>query len=416
MRESLPLFFLTVFLRGIYFLNRPFENPEWSAHWNLASGLLKYGTLGYAGEKVTNIEPGYPFMIAAGRLLGGHAGFAWLQIMIAGLGAVFIQRLAQTMTNDRRIGVVAAVLYAFYPYLIGQSVQIIEVTLFTSLLAACAYFFSRPSSFKNSVFCGIFFGLALLTRSMIFPAFVMAGAVLLWQKRARDFAVIMLTMTSLVIPWMVRSHAVDGSWVPPRSGWNFLQGNCPYSDKIIPKYNPDLLDVYVNELLNRKKPEWAEADYPALAREMDDFFTAEAWEFIKAHPWRTLKLKLLNVFYLFHPRIVPFYGMDAGTRITFTGPETFEIKNIPKRGILKEAAHSIFYGFIFLTAAAGIFIRRKRWMQDIFLYLIIFNFTAVYALYWPATRLRAPMDFIFMIFSACFLVASFSRKKVHENV
>lgn len=413
---ALALFVLTVLPRIFYFFSRPYEDPSWSPHWNLAAGLLQFGTLGYHGEKVTNIEPGYPFFIAAGRLLGrGLTPVILLQIAAAGAGAVFIYRLAVELSKDKRAAFLAGLFYAFYPYLIGQSAEIIEVTLFTSLLAASAYFFSARPSALQAVSCGAAFGLTLLTRSMIFPAFALGLLFLCFQKRFRHALIVFLVTVAVALPWMLRNRAVDGSWVPPRSGWNLLQGNCPYSDKIIPRYNPDLLDAYVNRLLDKEKPEWSEAEGPQLGRQIDDYFTAKAKAFMKEHPWRTARLKVLNVFYLFHPRIVPFYGMDAGTRIDFTGPETFEIRNLPERGALKEAAHSIFYGFILLTALGGIYLRRNCWREDMFLYFIIFNFTVVYSVYWPATRLRVPMDFILMFFSAVFAVSVYDRFQVKAH-
>ena len=126
-------------------------------------------------------------------------------------------------------------------------------------------------------------------------------------------------------------------------------------------------------------------------------------------------MKITNVFYLFCPRIVPLYGIDARSRIIFTGPETFNIQNVASRGFLKEGAHFVFYTFVFLTGLAGMYLRRTFWKKDFLFYLVILNFTAVYSFYWPATRLRAPMDFIFMVFSAVFLETVYGRLKRKEH-
>lgn len=400
------------FLPGAAFLAvSGVSDPRWSAHWNLSSGLLRHGTLGYQGERVTNIEPGYPFFLALARAIAGENLYLvlLLQVAVAALGAVFLYLLTQELTGNRKAAWLAAGFYSFYPYLIGQSIAIIEVPLFTPFLIGCACFYiraCRQPGFWNNLLCGLVFGLTILIRSMIFPALALSLAALLWQKKLRIFFTVSAVSIAVISPWLFRSHSVDGTWVPPRSGWNLLQGNCPYSDKIIPAYNPDLLDAYVSLLLDRERPDLANApERDTLAREVDAFFKDKAVAFMKEHPWRTVQLKLRNVLYFFYPRIVPFQSMNENSRIYFLDGENFKLEGIPVRDWKKELAHSVSYTFLLAAAAIGWCRRRKFWREDLFFYFVIFNFTVVYSLYWPATRLRVPMDFIFMFYAACALTA-----------
>lgn len=416
------LFLLAAAVRGVFLLTKlPLEDPRWSPHWNLATGLLKYGTFGYQGERVTNIEPGYPVFLALSRwIFQENLALVFLsQIAVSALGVLFLYALTLRITENVRTARLSALFFTLYPYLIGQSVSIIEVTLVASILILCAYFWAaanRTQSLKSAVFCGLVFGLTFLTRSMVLPCFAFCLLAFVFQKKFKVFFASSLIFLAVVLPWALRSYSVDGTIVPPRSGWNFLQGNCAYSDKVIPAYNPDLLDAYVSQLLEKERPDLSEGpDRETLGRDVDRFFTAKAFEFIKENPWRFLKLKILNVFYLYHPRIVPFHSMDRQTKIHFTGPETFEIEGIPERGAAREFAHFIFYGFLLLSGIAGIWMRRRQWRKDLFFYFLALNFTLVYALYWPATRLRAPMDFIFMFFSAYALTNSGRIKKLFRG-
>ena len=58
---------------------------------------------------------------------------------------------------------------------------------------------------------------------------------------------------------------------------------------------------------------------------------------------------------------------------------------------------------ILIAGVLGMAARRREWRADIMLYGIVATFAAVYSIYWPATRLRAPMDIILMVFAAAWL-------------
>ncbi len=411
-------FFLSLLPRLAFLFLRPVEDPSWSHYWNLSSGLMNFHTLGYSGEQVTNIEPGYPFFLAAARAMtgGNVTGVFFVQVLVASLGGPLVCALAMRMGACLKAAFFAAVVFAFYPYLIGQSTVVIEVPVFTTLLmgsCVCYAWLNQKPGVLAAIACGLIMGLTILVRTMVLPAF--AAGLLVLALRRQWKAALMAGFVFFVVagPWFWRSYRIDGSIIPPRGGWNFLQSACPYSKKIIPEYNPDILDSYVSLLLQKERPDLVDApDRPTLGKEVDDFFSAKAWEFVRSHPGEVLWMKLKNIFYLFHPRIVPFQSMDENTRIEFTGPEDFKITGIPKRPAGFELAYTLTYAPVFLLACAGIFFRWKNRRQDLFLYLIILNFTAVYSICWPATRLRVPMDFILIVFAAFAVERLLSRRPV----
>ena len=278
--------------------------------------------------------------------------------------------------------------------------MIIEVAVFTTLLILCCASYIQMKSAGGAVLCGLIFAATLLTRMMIAPALFGAILILLVQKRWKQAAIICGVLAVCLGPYFLRNYSIDGSFIPPRSGWNLLQGNNPYASKVIPAYNPDLMDIYVSEVMTKEHPEWLDETHPPPVREVDRFFRDKAWQYMKAHPLETLKLKLLNVLYLFHPRIVPFYSMDENTVLHLKGESDIEVTGAPSRGFPAEAGHALYYGFILLTALPGFYLRRKEWRTESIFFLILLNFTLVYAYHWPATRLRAPLDFILIFYSA----------------
>jgi len=88
------------------------------------------------------------------------------------------------------------------------------------------------------------------------------------------------------------------------------------------------------------------------------------------------------------------------------------VEHASNRSLTKELIHSLSYGFIFLTALIGIYLRRKEARTDLILYLIALSFIVVYSLYFPTTRLRAPMDFVLIFYSAYAIESFLKRLKI----
>jgi hypothetical protein len=192
---------------------------------------------------------------------------------------------------------------------------------------------------------------------------------------------------------------VDGSFLPTRGGDNLLAGNNAYADLVIPGYNTDLLGDYARSLRQKEAPQLANAG----ELEIDAFYRDKAIEWILDEPYRALRLKFLNVAYFFLPRIVPYHATGENTRLVFSADGGIRVEGIPARSALAEWLHGISYGIIFLTALAGVWLRRKEAGRDAILYLMLLGFVVVGSVFFPATRLRAPVEFVLMFFSACAL-------------
>lgn len=413
---------LSAFLPRFIFLwiSSPSDPSSWSHYWNLSTGLLRFGTFGYAGERVTNVEPGYPILLAVLRLLTRDQLF-WVltgQIILTSFGAVLIFELLRKFRIQKSLSILGALLYSFYPYLIGQASSVIEVSILSTLLILNSVCYLQAWQHKKGFYalvCGLSFLATIYIRMMVLPAVAASVLVFLFHGRWKTFAYVTFICVLGLLPWFLRNAHIDGSFIPPRSGWNLIQGNCPYSDRIIPSYNPDLLGSYVTKLLEKERPDLVTApDRESLGREVDDFLSAKSFQFMRENPWETVWLRLKFAFYLFYPRIVPFYSMDESTHIEWIGDRDFRVVGIPDRGFWRETAHSLAYGFILFMGIFGMLKRRKITPEESFFYFLLINFTLVYAFYWPATRLRAPIDFIFMIYTAFALESFFNRKALHR--
>jgi 4-amino-4-deoxy-L-arabinose transferase-like glycosyltransferase len=400
------LVFLLCFIPRLAYLWWATPGAPHALYFELSDSLLFSGVLGFEGHPSTAFEPLYPLFLAAARWLTGDT-LAWvlvLQIAVASLGAVYFYRLCLLLADERtaRIGVL---LFSFYPYLVRQSVSIIEITVLATLLVATAFYFCRIAGARSAAVAGAAFGLTLLARMAVLPALVLGVAFLAYKGRRAQALVVALTAFLVALPMGLRNLQVDGSFLPTRSGDNLLAGNNRYADQVIPDYNIDLLIGYVRSLHEQKAPQVANAGEP----QMDAFYRDKAIEWMLEEPLRALRLKLLNIAYFFHPRIVPYHPVDENTVLVFTADAGIRVDGSPARSALGEWLHAISYSVIFLAALAGMWLRRKQFGRDAILYLMLLGFIVVSSVFFPATRLRAPVEFVLMFFSACAL-ARWSRR------
>jgi len=404
----LSLLCLAPRLGCLFFHFRP-ENLI-SFYWELSNGLLHNGMLSINGIKTTAFEPLYPLFLAGTRWITGDHKFLVLifQIVIGMIGCLYLYELGGLLARNKRVGLVASLLYSFYPYFIYQAGMIMEITLFATLLIISAYYYCKASNLKNSICCGIFFGLTILIRATALPILLLGIGALVIRKSYREAFLVLSTSILMLLPMAIRNYQIDGSFLLTRSGENLFDGNLEYSDKLIPAYNVDLLRPYVYGILEKERPDLIKGD----RKKKDQFFTQKALQFMIDHPWRTFRLKLKNIAYLFHPRLVPFYPMIEDSKLILEEAEGWRVENVGKRSFMKEFVHSFSYTFILLTALVGIYLRRKEARTDLILYLIALSFIVVYSLYFPTTRLRAPMDFVLIFYSAYAIESFLKRLKI----
>lgn len=412
--HSLAYFILAFLPRALYLtahqLTHPRDELKLGFHWPLATRLLQNRGLSLDGEKVT-FEPLYAFFLAAARwITRDHFILVLiLQVMICAVAAVFLHKLAWVLTHNRTIAWYTVLAYSVYPYFIRQSIVVGEVSLLTTLLIIATYYYCqssrKPSRGRDALACGISFGLAILTRPSVLPVWMMGFMALFIKRCFRSAALIFFAAFLLLLPFLIHNHAIDGSFFPARSGIELWKGNCEYSDRLLPAYNLDLVKTYLYTVREKERPELSEYGMNESGR----YFTQKAFAFMKEHPVRTLKLKLRNIFYLFYPRLIPFYPLGEKTEFVFDSNGGFQIHHLPRREIWTELAYTIPYGFLFLTGLAGLILRRKEIGGDLILLLTGISFCIVYSVYFPTTRYRAPMDFVLMFYSACFMARLMPR-------
>jgi hypothetical protein len=412
-RESFLILSLAVLARLLYLLlaRPPFD----SDYWTLSDSLLRDGSLGFGGIPTTAFEPGYPLFLAMARVLVGHRVLLVqvIQCSVAACGAIFLYRLATSLTGTRRVGAIAAVLYAGYPLLVRHSPDGTDAALMTTLLIAFAAEFVTGAAPRRAAQAGIWLGLAVLTRAMALPLIALAAAVHWWNGDRRSAAALAATALVVIAPYAVRNYALNGSLLPTRSGLNLFISNSAYTASIFPDYGPDILGDYAQSVLDRPAHALL-PESPALERERDAAWTRLALQEMRRHPLRTASLKARNVLYFFSPRLVPYHEPTDATRILLGENGQFIVENSPPRRIMHQLLYAVSYTPVLALAVAGVWLRRRDIGRDAILWCVVVTFVAAHAVYFPTTRYRVPIEFVLLFFASVALDRAIPRvRAVH---
>jgi 4-amino-4-deoxy-L-arabinose transferase-like glycosyltransferase len=368
----------------------------------LATSLIRTGHFGFDGVPSTYIEPLYPAFLAGARMITGDVQqlVLLLQIALASLGGVLLYRLGSWLANPR-VGLYAAVFYALDPYLIRQSVALLDVTLCTTLAIAAAWQLSKMDRVRDAVAAGTLLGLLMLTRASFAAACLGAAIWLAWRGRGRLAGVMLAAVLVVQAPWMVRNARLDGSPLPSRIGENLYMSTSSYAT-LVPVHDIDLLvplglaDVGT-EVEHRQLP-------PVLEqRAIDQAMLERAFAFMREHPGRVLWLKARNALYLFDPRLLPRYAKSAAAFATEEAG-VVRVFNEQRRPWVEELSYALARTVLMLLAAIGI-VRRGIAANDAPLLILLATNAAVCVVFFPTSRLMAPVMFVVTFYAAAGLDA-----------
>lgn len=369
------------------------RSPPQTYYDELAGGLLSTGTFGFGGVPSTYMEPLYPAFLAAANVLTAESAPAVTiaQIAVAAIGGVLLYRLASDLAGPRA-GVCAGVIYALYPYLVRQSVAHLEITLCATLAIAATLALTRAGTTRGAIGAGLLFGLLMLARTS-FAAAAVAGALwLAWHVSGRVAVVMLLTALAVIAPWLVRNARIDGSPLPSRIGENLYLSTSPYA-AAVPVHDIDLLvPLALAEMNSLQLPAGREE------RGMDDVMLARAFTFIREHPGHALWLKARNALYLFSPLLLPRDAKRSGAFAEMEGT-TVRIVNAARRPWFEDVSHGVAQGALLLLAAFGI-ARRGLRAGDAPLLIMLGAQAAVCVVFFPTTRLMAPVMFVVMFYAS----------------
>ena len=380
-----------------------------TAYDSYARNLLTTGVYGQQpGVPDAALPPLYSVVLAG---LYGLAGRGHLQLGLfhSLLDCASILMLAhigrRLLPAGRTAGLLAGLTFALYPYLVFQSLTLIDTSLFICLLHAFLLLLillregARPTrrTWLLAGLGGVMLGLSLLTRPVVAPLALLAALwfllrLSLWQTILRLLPVALVSLL-LLLPWIARNFALYAAFVPisTTSGANLWQGNnaqtvatlrAGYDAQwIIGPQSEEQLDAPAhNAALSALALDWLRAN-PALLPEL-------WWVKLLTH-WSIDVTPLRN---------------PVGDELPPDDPVL--AYSTPLFDQIGRMVHRIYFGGLLLLALAGLALTRQHWREVSLLWLVQLSMTLVYVVYHPSTRYRAPTDPLLFLFSASALLAA----------
>lgn len=375
-----------------YHLRGQFFTSGDQSYDDIAEQLLHGHGFTMNGHPYADNPPVYPLLVAAAFGAFGHGwwAIAVLQSLIDSVSALLVLALGRRLFEPA-VGVLAAIAYAFYPYLAGQAVEIMDTSVFVCALLLFLYLTVRSAkagAWQYAAGAGATAGIAFLIRppvavvAILFPLLL---AVLGLGRGAigRATVVAVLAGAVAIAPWTVRNAVDFHAFVPgaAKAGVNFWKGNSPHAAEYISEgRSVDLL----TERADAPRP-------PANLNvvQADAWWEHRGFAWIRAHPgaWaHGLWVKL-----------IAFWTWNLNPR---TSGETGT----------KNGVYTLTYAPLLLLALAGTVLGALQCRRAaLFLWAVLLVFTAVHVLTVGYTRLRAPIDPLLMLLASMLMVALVRR-------
>ena len=348
--------------------------------------------------------PLYPYMLAVliKVFSADTFGLRFFQIILGTL-SVGLLGLAGRHAFNRKVGVIAAVMYALYPPAIYYD-GIIQKTALASfllclLLAQCAYL-NRRASKRYAVFAGMTLGLLVLTREnalLWIPVIPVWMALRISTDRAGKIWAVAsygLGLAVVLFPVAARNASLGGEWSPTtfQAGPNFYIGNNLQSNGLYKPLVP-----------GHETPKYERADAQRLAerdtgrtltsREVSSFWFEKSFDEIQQDPARWIRLLMIKSLMVVNRFEVP----DVESMRVY---RDFSIT-------LRVLAPLWHFGILCPLAIWGVVVTRKRWRRLSLFYAFTLVMIAAVVGFFILGRYREPLAPLLIIFAAAGLPVLF---------
>lgn len=398
------------------------------AYDEYARNLVDTGVYGREpGTPDAGLPPLYSYVLSLiYRLLGRHylavgaAHILFDALSIALLYDICRRLLARDPLLGERVGALAGLFFALYPYLIFQNLTLNDTALWILLLHLFVWLLiglrEREALDRGTLLlaaeAGAVLGIATLARALL-PALALLAVIwflfkLSWAQTLLRLLPVALVGLLVVLPWQIRGQRLYGDFVPIalNSGENIFQGNNPQAVAVFRAgYDVQWLTA---------PPGIPPVEEPARR---NNALAEAGWRYLREHPAAIPELLLIKLQVYWNPQVTPLRNLregeqltvDAGGRVLIISGEGSQIGvtaanaayqddglfNVVGRGV-----HVVYFGGLLLLALAGLWLSRREWRMLSLLVFAQLSQTLMYLLFHPSTRYRSPTDPLLFVFSA----------------
>lgn len=398
------------------------------AYDEYALNLLETGIYGRVkGVPDAGLPPLYSYVLAlVYGVFGRHyLAVGALHIFFDALSIALLFEICRRIfprpeRHGGRIGALAGLSFALYPYLIFQNLTLNDTALWILLLHLFVWLLIRlrdsdrfdRATFAISIGAGLTLGVSVLARALLPPLALLAA---LWfllkfspRQTLRRLLPVAIVSIMIPLPWVVRAGNLYGGFVPIalNSGENIYQGNNPYATAVfragydVQWLTPPIDAPPTDEPLRRNA-----------------FFADAGWRFLRENPVQALDLMLVKLLVYWNPQVTPLNNLRQGERLSVD--ETGAVVILSGEGshlgvtaanaayqqegifnVVGRKLHILSFGGLCLLAIAGVWLSRREWRTLSLLYFVQISQTLIYLLLHPSTRYRSPTDPLLFVFSA----------------
>ena len=347
--------------------------------------------------------PLWPFVIAfVYHVLGEHNIYVRLLLCVVGSGTcVLLYQFGKELFSER-VGILAGVMGAIYPFLYVYDGLLYSESLYIFLLLALCYVLYRLQRRPRTILMilsGVLIalltytrpnGLALLVACVAWFALLGWLKALSWRDVGRGAVIVVVVSLALLAPWTLRNYKDMHALVPVAIGdGKVLLGAYNYETA-----DPVYQDGYYagTWIIPTEVTPWVSVQFPqacggACEVQRDDTYKAEALQWIKTHPQDISFLvseHLINTW-----QVVPQEADLAINRFPDRSSSAFVV-------LMMETMTPI----LFALALLGLLVTGKRWRDLLFLYGVVLITLAECIAYYGIPRFRAPIEPILILLAA----------------
>ena len=413
----------------VFAFSEPGANIHGSvAYDEYALNLLETGVYGRVpGVADAGLPPLYSYVLSLiYRFFGRHyVAVAAAHILFDALSIALLFDICRRLfprdpALGKRIGALAGLFFALYPYLIFQNLTLNDTALWILLLHCFVWLLLRlrerealdRGALLLAAQAGVVLGIATLARALL-PALALLAVFwflfkLSWRQTLLRLLPVALISLLALLPWLTRGQRIYGDVVPIalNSGENIYQGNNPYSAKVFRagydvQWLPPPLDAPPLEEPVRR----------------NEFLAEAGWRYLREHPEAILELLWTKFLVYWDPRVTPLRNLRQGEKLTVNADGAIVIvtgegshigvtaanaayQDDGLFNVVGRSAHLVYFGGLLLLAIAGAWLSRCEWRLLSLLLFVQLSQTLMYLLFHPSTRYRSPTDPLLFVFSA----------------
>ena len=368
----------------MFFGEEYFWENSYYVYSKLAEGLVSGRGFGFDTTRAP-ITPLYPLFLAVTALVGKNYLLIVVPEALMGAGTALCAFLIGRHIFNSATGILACAITSFYPYYVMHDTALQETGMATFGTALSVWLVLRASRLdrKRSWFlAGLALGAIALVRASMVPAI---GVTLLWTavwggqwniwKRLQRCLILLLAVSVLVGPWLIRNYFVTGAAVlSSATGYMLWKGNNSEAFSRYPAVSMDSsAEVAWEKLTPADQAELEQLAHDEIAT--SNWFSRRALEFIRANPRLVLQ----------------------GAFLKLEGAFSWRLN--PQREFLAQAAYAIGYVPVAILGIVGMFLARRR-REFILIAMMFLAFVGVTAVFFAHTSHRAYLDIYWIVFAA----------------